>query len=61
LQEVQSTEFPDGAVERIEKANVVFKQLIGLAQTAGVLLIPGVASQILEAFKHYRLMQQMLK
>jgi len=49
LQEIQSKEFPDGAFDRIEKANVVFKQLngSGLAQTAGILLIPGMASQIL--------------
>jgi RNA-binding protein 39 len=49
LQEVQSTEFPDDALERIEKANVVYKQLngSGLCQTPGILLIPGMASHIL--------------
>ena len=49
LKEVQSTEFPQDAVARIEKTNVVFKQLngAGLAQTSGILLIPGVASRVL--------------
>eukprot|EP00979_Chaetoceros_neogracilis_P011707 scaffold2956_cov227-Chaetoceros_neogracile.AAC.5 len=49
LKEVQSTEFPEDAVPRVEKANVVFKQLngTGLAQTSGILLIPGIAGRVL--------------
>ena len=49
LKEVQSTEFPQESLARIEKTNVVFKQLngAGLAQTSGILLIPGVASRVL--------------
>lgn len=49
IKEVQSNEFPDDAVARVERANVVFKQLngIGLAQTPGILLIPGMASLLL--------------
>lgn len=51
LEEVSSTEFPEDSVARIEKANVVFKQLngTGLAQTSSILLIPGMASQILDS------------
>ena len=46
---MQSTEFPEDAVPRVEKANVVFKQLngTGLAQTSGILLIPGIAGRVL--------------
>ena len=49
LEEVQSTEFPEDSVTRIEKANVIFKQLNGngFAQTAGILLVPGMASLVL--------------
>lgn len=49
IKEVQSSEFPESAVERVEKANVVFKQLngTGFCQTPGILLIPGMASRVL--------------
>ncbi len=51
LEEVSSTEFPEDSMTRIEKANVVFKQLNGngLAQTMSILLVPGMASLILES------------
>jgi RNA-binding protein 39 len=49
IKEVQSNEFPEDAVARVERANMAFKQLngTGLTQTPGILLVPGMASRVL--------------
>lgn len=50
LKEVTSFEFPSDCISRIEKTNVVFKQLNGtsLSQTTGMMLVPGLSKLLLK-------------
>ena len=50
LKEVTSIEFPSDCISRIEKTNVVFKQLNGtsLSQTTGMMLVPGLSKLLLK-------------